>query len=115
MSYQSDDFSHRLRRLNKKRRKDLKKSRSAFVDSDGYVIVRGYEQRRGIPMLGLMLLAVGFFGLKGAMMAQLGDANYTQKIESLGESESSVAVVGVWSMQPDPVSSFVADQLRGLL
>lgn len=110
-----DEFSLRLRRLNAKRKKSLKRSRSAFIDNDGYVIVRGYREKRGIPYTGLMILLVGFFGLKGALMAQMGEATYAAKMEELRATEGTAATVGVWTLQPDPVSSFVALHLRDYL
>ena len=110
-----DEFSLRLRRLDAKRTKSLKQSRSAFIDNDGYVIVRGYREKRGIPYTGLMILLVGFFGLKGALMAQMGEATYAAKMDELRASESTAATVGVWTLQPDPVSNLVASHLRGVL
>ncbi|MDC0738790.1 hypothetical protein N6L24_10900 [Cognatishimia sp. SS12] len=110
-----DEFSLRVRRLNKKRRKSLRKSGRALIDRDGYVIVRGYRERRSIPLTGLMLLMAGFFGLKGVMMAQLGPDNYATRIDTLGEGRSAAVAMGVWTMQPDPVSTFVAQHLKGML
>lgn len=110
-----DEFSLRLRRLNAKRKQSLKRTRSAFIDNDGYVIVRGYREKRGVPYTGLVFLMVGFFGLKGALMAQMGEATYAAKMEELRKAESPAATVGVWTLQPDPVSNFVAIQLRDYL
>lgn len=115
MAEPRDEFSLRLRRLDAKRTKSLKQSRSAFIDNDGYVIVRGYREKRGVPYTGLMILLVGFFGLKGALMAQMGEATYAAKMDELRASESTAATVGVWTLQPDPVSNLVASHLRGVL
>ncbi|UZD89673.1 hypothetical protein [Cognatishimia activa] len=110
-----DEFSLRLRRVNAKRKKSLRRSRSAFIDNDGYMIVRGYREKRGIPYAGLMILLVGFFGLKGALMAQMGEATYAAKMDELRASDSTAASVGVWTLQPDPVSNLVASHLRDFL
>lgn len=110
-----DEFSLRLRRLDAKRKASARGSRSAFIDNDGYVIVRGYREKRGIPYTGLLILLVGFFGLKGALMAQMGEATYEAKMEELRQAESPVASVGVWTLQPDPVSNLVAAHLRDIL
>ena len=110
-----DEFSLRLRRLNAKRKTSLRRTRSAFVDNDGYVIVRGYREKRGVPYTGLMVLLVGFFGLKGALMAQLGDGVYAAKLDKLHQSETTVSAIGAWTMQPDPVSVLVATHLREML
>ena len=115
MADSRDEFSLRLRRLNAKRKTSLRRSRSAFSDNDGYVIVRGYREKRGIPYAGLMVLMVGFFGLKGALMAQMGEATYAAKMDELRASESTAATVGVWTLQPDPVSTLVATHLRDFL
>lgn len=115
MADSRDEFSLRLRRLNAKRKTSLRRSRSAFIDNDGYVIVRGYREKRGIPYAGLMVLMVGFFGLKGALMAQMGEATYAAKMDELRASESTAATVGVWTLQPDPVSTLVATHLRDFL
>ncbi len=69
MANPRDEFSLRLRRLNAKRKTSLRQSRSAFIDNEGYVIVRGFREKRGIPYAGLLILLVGFIGLKGALMA----------------------------------------------
>ncbi|MFY0596403.1 MAG: hypothetical protein JXQ85_08235 [Cognatishimia sp.] len=115
MANSSDEFSLRLRRLNAKRKKSLRRSRSAFIDNDGYVIVRGYREKRGIPYTGLMILLVGFFGLKGAMMAQMGEGTYDAKMDELRTSGTTAATLGVWTLQPDPISNLVATHLRGYL
>jgi len=115
MANSSDEFSLRLRRLNAKRKKSLRRSRSAFIDNDGYVIVRGYREKRGIPYTGLMILLVGFFGLKGAMMAQMGAGTYDAKMDELRASGTTAATLGVWTLQPDPISNLVATHLRGYL
>lgn len=115
MAEPRDEFSLRLRRLNAKRKTSLRQSRSAFLDNDGYVIVRGYREKRGIPYMGLMILMVGFFGLKGALMAQMGEATYAAKMDELRYANSPVATVGAWTLQPDPVSNLVASHLRDFL
>ena len=115
MSDTRANFESRLSRLEKKRKKARVYPRSAFVDSDGYVIVRGYQKRRSFPMLGLVLLAVGFFGLKGGMMMQMGLDGYAAKIDRQSQSENAVANLGVWTLRPDPVSELVAEQLNKYL
>lgn len=85
-----------------------------MVDQDGYVIVRGHGRRRSFPYTGLLVLLAGFIGLKSAMMAQMG-AGYFEKLQEFESTESRVAAIGVWTMKPDPVSSFVADQIRDKL
>ncbi|MGH1466439.1 MAG: hypothetical protein ACRBBQ_13885 [Cognatishimia sp.] len=114
MTDQHFDFDLRLRRLSKQRKKAKIVPRSAFVDTDGYVIVRGYRRRRGFPMIGMLLVAVGFFGLKGLMIAEMGTGNYSTKINDLSASNSLVATVGGWTMQPDRISLAIAQSLRGL-
>ncbi|GAA6208152.1 hypothetical protein NBRC116601_14450 [Cognatishimia sp. WU-CL00825] len=114
MTDQQVDFDLRLRRLSKQRNKASSVPRSAFIDTDGYVIVRGYRRRRGFPMIGMLLIAIGFFGLKGLMIAEIGTSNYSAKIEELSASNSLVATVGGWTMQPDRISLTIAQSLRGL-
>lgn len=115
MSNPHQDFDLRVRNLNKKRRKAPKSSGPIMVDRDGYVIVRGHGRRRGIPYTGLLVLFAGFIGLKAAMMVQMGTAGYLDKLQEFESAESRVASIGVWTMKPDPVSSFVADQIRDKL
>ncbi len=115
MSEQQNDFALRVGRLNSKRGKAVRNSQSAFIDADGYVVVSGYRRSRGLPKLGLLVLAFGFFGIKGAMIAQMGPENYAVKLNEISQSESVVASIGVWTMQPDMVSSYVAQHLGSLL
>lgn len=115
MSDLRDQFDYRLYRLSKKRKKGVGARHSALMDSDGYMIVRGFEQRRGLPFKGLFLLAVGFICLKGLMMATMGEGAYAAKVSDLLETQSAVSQLGVWAMKADPVSSFVADNIKDYL
>ena len=50
----------------------MRSNAPAFIDQDGYVIVQAKSRARRVPFLGVFLLALGFFALKGLMIAGIG-------------------------------------------
>lgn len=91
----------------------LKKRLSQTVNRDGYFVIRGAARRRSFPWTGLMLVALAFFGTKGAVMAKLGPDFYTQQMARLSPN-SMIEEAGAWTMRPDPISRWVALQIRTL-
>ena len=72
MDIQQQEFEYRVKRLRRKRSKAMRSNAPAFIDQDGYVIVQAKSRARRVPFLGVFLLALGFFALKGLMIAGIG-------------------------------------------
>ena len=104
MDIQQHEFENRVKRLHHKRTKAASSTTPAFIDQDGYVIVQAKSRLRRVPFLGLFLLALGFFALKGLMIAGMGSDIYAIRIQELFGSSSFVTQIGAWTMQGDAVS-----------
>ncbi|QTN34967.1 hypothetical protein [Cognatishimia activa] len=87
----------------------------AFIDQDGYVIVQAKSRARPVPFLGVFLLALGFFALKGLMIAGIGADIYAIRIQELFTSSSIVTQIGAWTMQGDAVSLMMAENIQKIL
>ncbi len=112
MSESYAEFHDRLARIYRKQEKTGRMGREAVViDRGGYVIVRGAGRRRGIPWAGLFTITVSFFVIKGILMSQYGPDFYSQNIVRLSGG-STVEKAAAWTMGPDPVSRWVATQIK---
>lgn len=115
MSESQAEFHDRLARIYRDQAKTGRRSRkSVVIDRDGYVIVRGAGRRRSFPWAGVSMLVVGFFAMKGLMIAQFGPDFYAQNVARLGAG-TVVEQAASWTMQPDTVSLWVAAQLKELM
>lgn len=115
MRQQHQEFESRVNRLHRKRGKAMRSSEGTFIDQDGYVIVKAKSRARPMPFLGLGLLALGFFALKGLMIAEMGSQIYAIRIQELFNSPSLLTKFGAWTMQGDAVSLLLADSLQKLI
>ena len=115
MSVQHQEFENRVHRLLHKRVKAARTPSAAFIDQDGYVIVKAKGRARRVPFLGLMLIALGFVALKGLMIAGMGVDIYTLRIQELFTSSSLVTKIGAWTMQGDAVSLMLAESFQRIL
>ncbi len=111
MSESHAEFHERLAKIYRKEAKGRRPRNRVAINRDGYVIVRGAGRRRGIPWSGLMMVAVAFFGIKGAVMAQYGPDFYSQHVARL-DGGSVVEQAAAWTMRPDPVSRWVSVQIK---
>ncbi|MEQ9694658.1 hypothetical protein [Shimia sp. SDUM112013] len=111
-----DEFQARVARIYKnegKKRGFLRKRYSQTLTRDGDFVIRGAARRRSFPWTGLLLVAVAFFGTKGAVMAKLGPDFYSQQVSRLTPA-SLLEEAGAWTMRPDPISRWVALQIKSL-
>ncbi|WP_197915737.1 hypothetical protein [Thiosulfatihalobacter marinus] len=113
MSESQAEFHDRLAKIYRKEARGRRSRQRVVINRDGYVIVRGAGRRRGIPWTGLVMLAVAFFGLKGAIIAQFGPDFYSQRVARL-DGGNVVEKAAAWTMQPDPVSRWVSVQIKTL-
>ncbi|MGR3712795.1 MAG: hypothetical protein ACU0A6_06720 [Shimia sp.] len=108
MSESYAEFHDRLAKIYRQQAKTGRIGRKAIaIDRNGYVIVKGKGRRRSFPWTGLTMVAIAFFGVKGLMMAQFGPDFYSQHVARLADA-SVVEQAAAWTMQPDPVSRWVA-------
>ena len=115
MNESYNEFQERVARIYKKqgsRKLSRKNSRAIYKQGqDGYTVIRGAAPRRSFPWLGLMLVVATFFGVKGAVMANIGPDFYKSQVNGLVPS-TLLEQAHRWTMQPDPVSGWVAKQIR---
>lgn len=109
------EFHERIARIHRRQETRGRPARASVgIDREGYVIVRGAARRRGIPWSGLVMVAIAFFSLKGVMMSQLGPDFYLQNVTRLSTG-TAAEKFAAWSMRPDPMSRWVALQIKTLL
>ncbi|GAA6182586.1 MULTISPECIES: hypothetical protein [unclassified Shimia] len=112
MSESQAEFHDRLAQIYRKQAKTGRIARkSVSIDRNGYVIVRGAGRRRSIPWTGLLMVVTTFFLIKGAMMAQWGPDFSSVRVARLS-SGTPIEQVAAWTMRPDPVSQWVATQVK---
>lgn len=117
MSDSYTEFQERVARVYKTQEKKSlfrKKSRAVYVQGqDGYTVIRGRAARRPLPWSGVALILIAFFMVKGAVMANVGPEFYAQDVAKL-EQNTVLEEFRVWTMGPDPVSTWIAKILTSL-
>ena len=114
MAYQHlEDFGRRLDRINKRHGK-MANGYVTVMNADGLLVNRA--QRRGFrfPWRFVALLAVSFIVIKAILIAGLGASEYQARAVSL-QAGTTVEQFGAWAMQPDPVTNWVAAQIRAIM
>lgn len=115
MAYQHlEDFGRRLDRINKRHGK-MANGFVTVMNADGLLEKR--EQRRTgfrFPWRIVALVAVMFIVFKAILMAGLGASEYTARATSL-QAGSTVEQIGAWAMQPDPVTKWIAAEIRAIM
>lgn len=112
-----DEFQSRVSRIYDKqgKRSSLRKNTRAIYTpgKDGYTVVRGARHRRPFPWTGILFLFIAFFTTKGAVMARLGVDTYAHQLTTMAPS-NWLEQAGAWTLQPDPVSQWVARHIEML-
>ncbi|MCW8842518.1 MAG: hypothetical protein OQK00_03785 [Rhodobacteraceae bacterium] len=93
--------------------KDGSSPASYGTTRDGHLVIRGARPGFRIPWTGILMVLVAVFMLKGAVMARLGPDFYKAQVGRLMPS-TVLEQVGAWTMRPDPISSWVARQIKSL-
>ena len=115
MSESYAEFHDRLAKIYRQQEKTGRVGRKAVkIDRDGYVIVKGAGRRRAFPWMGVTMIAIAFFGVKGMMISQFGPDFYSQHVARMADA-SKVEQVAAWTMRADPVSRWVAMQIKTFL
>ena len=110
----SETFSHfdkRVRRISKKNRK-LARGHVNFIDSTGIIRQRPLRRIGALPLKGLMMIGLGFYGFKGLLIAHQGPAQYEDRLALLADG-SMFERGAAWVMQIEPVA-LKAAALMGL-
>lgn len=112
-----NEFQIRVARIYKKQGKSKlsrKNSRAIYKQGqDGYTVIRGAAPRRSFPWTGLTLIFLAFFGIKGALMANIGPDIYHTHVSDLAPA-TLLEQFRTWTMRPDPISGWVARQINSL-
>ncbi len=106
------EFDQRVTQLTKKHQK-LSRGYRATMRSDGLVVMKPQRVRSAVPAKVLVLCILGFFGFKAFLLANIGSGGYQIRVDSLAQG-TPVEQAGAWIMQIDPVSEFLALQVKKL-
>lgn len=106
-------FDKRVHRIARKNRK-LARGHVNFIDRTGLIRQRPRRGLAGVPVRGLLLIALCFIGFKGLLIAHQGPVQYEDKLALLAEGtifEQGAA----WAMQIEPASQVAARFFAPLL
>ncbi|TNF22292.1 MAG: hypothetical protein EP318_04005 [Rhodobacteraceae bacterium] len=102
MSHTLFNFDKRVRRISRRNRK-LARGHVNFIDGTGIIRQRPRRGLRGLPIRGLMLIALSFFSFKGLLIAHQGVVQYEDRLTLLQEG-SIFEQAAAWAMQIEPVA-----------
>ena len=103
------NFDSRLNKIDRKHRK-MAQGYTTKVGDDGLIVIQPRRSGMRLPLKGLALLALGFFGLKGVMLAQIGIDGYGERLATL-EAGTLVEQAGAWLMHADAFTLWIAQQV----
>ena len=105
------EFYSRVRRIEKARAK-------GFGFEAAGTLGRSFYHKQGSSRHGwlkpLILLMVGFFGLKAVIVHNVGSEVYQARVAGMEEGEQ-FARLGAWIMQADPVTLELASRIDQLM
>lgn len=110
MSDHQREFSHRLKRLTQ-RHHAMARGYTARLRGDGLIVVEPRRVHFKLPLRGFVLLMTFFMIFKGFMLASLGSADYSARLNVL-EQGRIYEQAGAYIMGIDPVSDLIAQVLR---
>lgn len=100
-------FSKRLKALGRKHEK-MTHGYAIQIGNDGLITAKPKRRKRGLPIKGLLLLAVGFLGFKAFMYVSVGPITYNERLTKL-ENGTVIEQVGARMLTIDPVTAALAD------
>lgn len=109
----SQQFKNRSSRVDATRR-EISKGANYSVNQDGLIISRPRRSGLRFPLRGLFFAIAGLMMFKAGVVATLGIATYTSRIEALGEG-TIFERAGAWVMTADPATLWMALQIKLLL
>ncbi len=113
MFREQTEFDHRVDRLSK-RHQALAKGYDLRLRADGLLVPKPRRAAPRVPLKALVVFVTGFLLFKGVMLAHIGPEAYQDRLALLQDG-TMVERGSVWVLQIDPVSEFVAQQLRPYL
>lgn len=113
MSNQYKEFDSRLKRIDRHHRK-IAQGYTATMNRDGLLVAVPRRRRLKVPFAGIALLAVVVIAFKGVVHAQLGEAAYEARVETLSAG-SQVEKFAGWVMQADPLTLWVSEKAAAVL
>lgn len=102
------DFAGRLQRVHRIHRKGGGFEAAGTL---GKSTMAAKPARRSY-LRGALLVAGAFILIKALLLAQIGAASYSARVDALKDGGSTVEQIGAYVMQADPVTVWVADTLR---
>lgn len=107
-------FNNRLRLLGRKHTK-MANGYTTQMRNDGLIVVKPRRAaRRGFPIKGLVLLALGFISFKALVLASVGPDGYAERVASL-DNGTVIERGGAWVMQVDPLTQVIANNMGPVL
>lgn len=113
MNESQTQFNQRLRRLNYKH-KAMSQGYENVMRPDGLVMAKPLPARDRGPIRPVAILIVAFLLFKAILIISVGEATYKERVLELRHG-NLVEHAGAVLMQVDPVSNFLALQLRPYL
>ncbi len=107
------DFGKRVKRINKRHRK-LANGYVSSVNHDGLIIARVRRSGPSFPWKGIALCFIAFFAFKGFLYSQLGETSFNERVDTL-RSGTYIEKAGAYAMSADPVTVWIATQIRTVL
>ncbi|WP_424942284.1 hypothetical protein [Aliiroseovarius crassostreae] len=105
------NFSKRTRAIEKQHRK-LSRGYVQLVEREGILVPKSRRTlHRKFPVRGLAMLLALFLVFKGFLMVQLGTSIYDERVAKLSAG-SQVEQIGAWVMRTDPISQWIAQQIK---
>ncbi|MEM6303876.1 MAG: hypothetical protein AAF744_04100 [Pseudomonadota bacterium] len=110
-----DHFVKRLNVLGRKHAQMAHVGYTTKVGKDGLIRVKPKRKRSGgLPVKGLMFLALGFFGFKAFTLAATGPVTYNERLSKL-ENGTVIEQYGAKALAIDPVTEVIAGILGPVL
>lgn len=106
-------FDERLQRLSNERDK-MVHGHERVMRPDGLVVARALPARDRVTIRPVAVLIVVFLLFKAVLIASVGEATYKERVDRLRHG-NLVEHAGAVIMQVEPVSNFLAQQLRPYL
>lgn len=101
---------HFLSRLNKHGRKhaNMAHGYTTTVGRDGILKVTPKRARGRFPIVGILILVVGFIGFKAFILAAVGPVTYNERLAKL-DAGTQIEKVGAKVLAIDPVTAAIVD------
>ncbi|MDU9002442.1 hypothetical protein [Sedimentitalea todarodis] len=113
MNESQSQFDQRLRRLDHKH-KAMARGRESVMRPDGLIMTAPLAARSRGPIRPVVILIVALFLFKAILIVNVGEATYKQRVLELRHG-NLIEHAGAVVMQLDPISDFIALQLRPYL